>query len=127
MGSLAQGTKPEELATHTDRYVQLMLRQVKATRKEIAGHVIRADHYGNLVTNIKKLDFDILSKNRRYNLQFGREKVSHLHQSMMDVDPGEAFFVFNQDGLLQIGINQGHASQLLGLNFDSPVNIQFED
>lgn len=124
---LAKGTKLEELATHTDRYVQLMLRQVKAIRKEIAGHVIRVDHYGNLVTNIKKIDFDILSKNRRYNLIFGRESVSSIHQSMVDVDPGEAFFVFNHEGLLQIGINQGHASQLLGLNFDSPINIQFED
>lgn len=125
--ALAGGDKPEDLATHTDRYVQLMLRQVKATRKEIAGHVIRVDHYGNLITNIKKLDFDILSKERRYSLKFGRESVSSIHQSMVDVEPGEAFFVFNEEGLLLIGINQGHASQLLGLNFDSPVNIQFED
>ncbi len=125
--SLAKGDKPEDLGTHTERYVQLMLRQVKATRKEIAGHVIRVDHYGNLITNIKKLDFDILSKNRRYSLIFGRESVSRIHQSMTDVEPGEAFFVFNEEDLLIIGINQGHASQLLGLNFDSPVNIQFED
>lgn len=125
--ALASGRKPEELATHTDRYVQLMLRQVKATKKEIAGHVIRVDHYGNLVTNIKKLDFDILSKNRNYSLSFGRENVSRIHQSMMDVEPGEAFFVFNQEDLLIIGINQGDAAQLLGLDFDSPVNIQFED
>lgn len=125
--ALAGGSKPEALAAHTDRYVQLMLRQVKATRKEIAGHVIRVDRYGNLITNVKKIDFDILSKDRRYSLSFGRENVSGIHQSMIDVDPGEAFFVFNEEGLLVIGINQGHASQLLGLNFDSPVNIQFED
>lgn len=125
--ALATGSKPEDLGSHTERYVQLMLRQVKATRKEIAGHVIRVDHYGNLITNIKKLDFDILSKNRRYNLVFGRESVSRVHQSMMDVEPGEAFFVFNEEDLLIIGINQGDASQLLGLSFDSPVNIQFED
>ncbi len=125
--TLANGSKPEELGTHTDRYVQLMLRQVKATKKEIAGHVIRVDHFGNLITNIKKLDFDILSKNRNYSLSFGRENVSRIHHSMIDVEPGEAFFVFNQEDLLIIGINQGDAAQLLGLDFDSPVNIQFED
>jgi S-adenosylmethionine hydrolase len=125
--SLAEGSQPEALGTPTDRYVQLMLRQVKATRREIAGHVVRVDHYGNLITNIKKQDFDILSKDRDYTLQFGRERVSRIHESMLDVDPGEAFYIFNELGLLQIGINQGDAAQLLGLSFDSPVNIQFED
>lgn len=124
---LAKGAKPETLATHTERYVQLMLRQVKATRKEISGHVIRVDYYGNLITNIKKLDFDILSKGRRYQLKFGREQVSRIHRSIQDVEHGEAYFIFNTEGLLQIGINHGRAAQLLGLDFDSPINIQFED
>ena len=124
---LAGGKKPEELGTYAERYVQLMLRQPKATKKEIAGHIIRVDHYGNLITNIKKLDFDILSRDRRYTLHFGREQTQRVHQSIQEVEPGEAFFIFNQEGLLEIGINQGHASQLLGLNFDSPVQIQFEE
>ena len=124
---LVKGESMESIGEHTTAYTQLMLRQPKATRKEISGHVIRVDHYGNLVTNIKKLDFDILSRDRRYSLHFGREQTDRVHQSMFEVDPGEAFFIFNQEGLLLIGINQGHAAQLLGLSFDSPVYIQFQD
>jgi hypothetical protein len=30
-------------------------------------------------------------------------------------------------GLLEIGIIKGHASKLLGLRYDSPVTILFED
>ena len=124
---LAQGGKPENLGSLAESYTQLMLRQPKATRREISGHVIRVDHYGNLVTNIKKQDFDILSRDRAFSLHFGREQSDTVHQSIGQVEPGEAFFIFNQEGLLLIGINQGHASQLLGLNFDSPVYIQFRD
>ena len=127
VGRLLQGESMEALGELSTSYTQLMLRQPKATRKEISGHVIRVDHYGNLVTNIKKLDFDILSRDRRYSLHFGRETSNRVHSGIHEVDPGEAFFIFNHEGLLLIGINQGHAAQLLGLSFDSPVYIQFED
>jgi S-adenosylmethionine hydrolase len=30
-------------------------------------------------------------------------------------------------GLLEIGINKGNASKLLGLNYDSPVSIIFDE
>lgn len=108
-------------------YTQLMLRKPRATKKEISGHVIRVDHYGNLITNISKVDFDILSKNRNYKLIFGRESAPSIHSHYYDVDPGEVFFVFNSLNVLEIGINQGNASTLLGLNYDSPILIQFED
>ena len=124
---LARGKSLKNLGNPTLSYAQLTLRQPKATKTEIAGHVIRVDHYGNLVTNIKKQDFDILSKGRFYTLHFGRELSHTVHKSIREVDPGEAFFIFNAEGLLLIGINQGHASQLLGLHFDSPVYIQFQD
>lgn len=124
---LARGKSLENLGSLTLSYKQLTLRQPKATKREIAGHVIRVDHYGNLVTNIKKQDFDILSKGRFYSLHFGRERSHTVNQSIREVEPGEAFFIFNQEDLLLIGINQGHASQLLGLHFDSPVYIQFQD
>ena len=124
---LARGKSLENLGSLTRSYAQLALRQPKMTKTEIAGHVIRVDHYGNLVTNIKKQDFDILSKGRFYSLHFGREQSHTVHQSIREVESGEAFFIFNTEGLLLIGINQGHASQLLGLHFDSPVYIQFQD
>jgi S-adenosylmethionine hydrolase len=35
--------------------------------------------------------------------------------------------VFNSLGLLEIGIYKGNASELLGLEYDSMVNIVFEE
>ena len=125
--ALLSGKIPDELGPQSTTYKQLTLRQQKATKREIAGHVIRVDHYGNLITNIKKFDFDILSRNRKYTLQFGRERANNIHKGYHEVEPGEVFYTFNASGLLEIGINQGNGAQLLGLNFDSPVHIQFED
>lgn len=124
---LADNKELSQLGHETRDYVQLMLRQPRATRREIAGHVIHVDHYGNLVTNIKRLDFDILSKNKNYKIVFGRDAASKVSSNYHEVDPGEVVFLFNSLNLLEIAINQGNASMLLGLNYDSPIVIQFEE
>jgi S-adenosylmethionine hydrolase len=124
---LANKKDINQLGTATTDYVQLMLRQPRATRREIAGHVIHVDHYGNLVTNIKKQDFDILSKNKNYRIVFGRETAIKVNTNYHDVDPGEVVFIFNSLNVLEIAINQGNASMLLGLSYDSPIVIQFEE
>lgn len=100
-------------------------RMLKATRKQMSGHVIRVDHYGNLITNIDQATFEILSEDKNYSILFGREKAHRIHNSYGDVDSGECFLVFNSLGLLEIGIRQGNAQELLGIVYDSPVQILF--
>ena len=98
-----------------------------ATRSQIMGHVIRVDHVGNLITNIPRSVFEELSHSRNYSITFGREQFSRIHDHYETVDHGDCFVIFNSRGLLEIGINQGNAMELLGLEFDSPVMINFGD
>jgi len=125
-GKLAAGADPASLGTAFSDHKRLIDRQVKATRKQITGSVIRVDHFGNLITNIPKEAFDILSKDKNYTVQFGGEKFRRLHASYNQAEQGECFLVFNSLGLLEIGIYKGNASELLGLGYDSVVNIVFE-
>jgi S-adenosylmethionine hydrolase len=122
---LADGTAISELGKVTTDFKRLLGRQLKATKKLISGNVIRVDHFGNLITNIDQEIFNILQKERDYNVKFGREEISIIHTSYASVDPGECFVVFNSNGLLEVGINKGNASELMGLSFDSPVAINF--
>lgn len=125
--SLLKGDDIESLGELTSEYNRMVSRKVKATRKEIAGHIIHVDQYGNLISNINKVDFDILSRDKRYKIQIGKESVENVHLKYQDVEPGEIFFIFNSLGLLEVGINQGKANQLLGMGFDTAVNIHFEE
>ncbi|HEY9117167.1 MAG TPA: SAM-dependent chlorinase/fluorinase [Roseivirga sp.] len=127
VGKIARGEKLESLGTPITEYKQYLKRKSRATKKEISGHVIHVDHYGNLITNIEKIDFDILSRNRKYSISFGREQVTGIQQFTNEVDPGDVFIIFNDGGQMMIGINQGSGSQLLGMEYDSPVIIQFEE
>jgi S-adenosylmethionine hydrolase len=124
---LASGVSITNLGVPMSTFKKMIDRQVKATKKQITGSVVRVDRMGNLITNIQKETFDILSKNKVYTLQFGGEKFRRLHNTYNQADQGECFMVFNSLGLLEIGIYKGNASELLGLGYDSAVHIIFED
>ena len=124
---LASGVAITTLGKPLTSFKKMLNRQVKATRRIIAGHVMRVDNYGNLISNILKHDFDILSKDKSFTIQFGGEKSRRIQTSYNQVEQGECFLIFNSLGLLEIGINKGNGSELLGLQYDSPINITFND
>jgi S-adenosylmethionine hydrolase len=124
---LASGVAITTLGKPLPEYKKMLNRQVKATRRIIAGHVMRVDNYGNLITNILKQDFDILSKGKSFTIQFGGEKSRRIQTDYHQVEQGDCFVLFNSLGLLEIGINKGNGSELLGLQYDSPINITFEE
>jgi hypothetical protein len=124
---LASGVAITTLGKSLTEYKKMLNRQVKATRRIIAGHVVRVDSFGNLITNIPKNDFDILSKGKTYTIQIGGEKFKRIHSNYNQADQGDCFLIFNSLDLLEIGINKGNASELLGLQYDSPVSITFDD
>ncbi len=126
---LAKGKKLKDVGTRVEGMTELYARQLKVTKREIAGNVVAVDHYGNLITNIKKEEFEkILALNgsgAQYAIRFGRERFENHHAYFSDVESGDCFVLFNSVGQLQIGINKGNASELLGLSVDSPVLIEF--
>ncbi len=123
---IAGGTSITEVGQPIEHYKKMLGRHLKANKSLISGHVIRVDHYGNLITNIDKAAFDILSKEKAYNITFSRENSRRIHENVNSVDAGDIFIIFNDQGKLEIGINQGNAAELLGLGYDSPVMITFE-
>ncbi|MEQ9303231.1 MAG: S-adenosyl-l-methionine hydroxide adenosyltransferase, partial [Marinoscillum sp.] len=61
-----------------------------------------------------------------FEIYFGREKSRKINKNYDEVDSGEVFILFNSNDYLQIGINKGNASELLGQSLDAPVIINFE-
>jgi S-adenosyl-L-methionine hydrolase (adenosine-forming) len=124
---LASNVALSDLGKPMTMFKRMIDRSVKATKKQIAGHVVRVDSFGNLLTNIPKEAFDILSKDKVFTIQFGGEKFRRIHTQYNQTEEGECFILFNSLGLLEIGIYKGNASELLGLSYDSMVNITFDE
>jgi S-adenosylmethionine hydrolase len=124
---LASGVGMADIGRPMGTFKKMIDRQVKATKKIISGHVIRVDNYGNLITNIPKEAFDILSKGKTFTVQFGGEKFRRIITHYNHAEEGECFLLFNNLNLLEIGSYKGNACELLGLAYDSMVNITFDD
>ena len=124
---LASGVSITNLGKPMPAFKKMIDRQMKATRKQITGTVVRVDAMGNLITNITKDAFDTLSKGKVYTIQFGGEKFRRIQTQYNQADQGECFIVFNSLNVMEIGIFKGNASELLGLEYDSAVNITFEE
>ncbi len=124
---LASGQALSDLGVAKAEVKRLTDRSARTTRKQIAGHVIRVDHFGNLITNIEREAFETLSAGKGYTLQVGGEKFRKIHTHYNQVEPGDCFAIFNSLGVLEIGVFKGHASELLGLQYDSPVIITFDE
>lgn len=122
---VASGAAIHDFGGPSTQFKKLMPRQVKATREQLIGHVVRVDRYGNLVTNIRREVFEKLNPGK-FTIQFGREKISHLQTGYDQVEGGEPFLFFNSLDVLEIGINHGHGGNLLGLKRDSVIYINFE-
>ncbi len=127
---LASGDNMHEMGSPYPELERLLGRQVKASKKQIVGHVMRVDHYGNLITNIPKSDFDNILKingTGKFEIRVGRERLQKLHTSFSETEGGEIYLLFNSGGVLQVGIKNGKASELLGLGYDAPIIIDFPE
>ena len=102
-------------------------RQLRLQDNRITGHVAHVDHYGNLITNISREAVEVVGRGRPATVHFGRELVRELRPHFAAAPPGEIVCIFNPQGCLCVAINQGHASELLGLYFDSQVDVRFAE
>jgi S-adenosylmethionine hydrolase len=123
--SLASAANIYNLGQQVKGIKKMLNRQLKITREQISGHVVHVDHYGNLITNIPREAFETVRKDRSFIIQFGVEALDQVMDSYQGVENGDCLALFNSNGMLEIAISQGNASELLGMAFDSPVTIGF--
>ena len=121
---VASGVSIHDFGGPCSGFKKSIIQQAKGTKEQLIGQVIRVDGYGNLITNISRGVFERLNPGK-FTIHFAREKLGKLQSGYDQVEEGEAFAFFNSLDFLEIGINYGHASNLLGLKKDSVVYVNF--
>ncbi len=90
------------------------------------GHIIYIDSYGNAITNISSKMFYSAVKESRFAIYLGsfHHKIEELSVEYSDVPNGELFALFNSIGLLEVGMNEGHATSLLSMNVGTNIRVK---
>lgn len=124
---IIKGENPESLGFVKESLVELIPLKPVVEQNTIKGNVIYIDAYENVVTNISEDLFNEERKGKTYTISFRGYDISELSKAYKDVDPGEKLALFGVSGFLEIAINMGNASSLLGLKLKDSVRIDFED
>ncbi len=93
----------------------------------VRANIVYIDRFGNLIINISKDRFEKSRAGRNFVINYKRnEEIREISGSYCDVSEGEKLCLFNSGGYLEIAINKGNASKLLGLHLDNTIQIEFE-
>jgi S-adenosylmethionine hydrolase len=123
---LAQQKKLREIGIPVTGIEKKMSLQPVVEKNLIKGSVIYIDSFQNVITNITKKFFTEVQQGRRFLLSFKRnETINHLSWHYNEVPEGEKLCMFGISDHLEIAINKGNASGLLGLTIGDSIVIDF--
>ncbi len=123
---ISEGKPPEELGKVKNGLLKKISFLPVVDGNLIKGKVIYIDNYENVFTNITESFFKSTVKGKKFVIMFrsASYRITTICKSYKDVVEGEMLALFSTSGHLEIAINQGKASSLLGLKIDQPVLIE---
>jgi len=122
---LAKGLPINQLGDPCPQLNAKLLFQPTTDNKSIKGLVVYIDAYENLITNISEKLFRSEQHTRDFEISFSIYRLKKIHTSYLDVPVPDVLALFGSHGFLEIAINQGNASSLLGMDRNSPVQVNF--
>ncbi|MGJ1389382.1 SAM hydrolase/SAM-dependent halogenase family protein [Sphingobacterium spiritivorum] len=123
---IAKGGKMSEIGIPIDKPIEKATFQPIFDQNSIKGHVSYIDSFGNVISNISKDLFNRIQAGRGFTLYFKRnETIDKMSWHYNEVSEGEKLCLFGISNFLEIAINKGNASQLLGLSQDEAIRVEF--
>jgi S-adenosylmethionine hydrolase len=123
---LAAGGKLREIGIPVNELDEKVNLHPVIEKNIIKGSVIHIDSFQNVITNISKDLFTTVQANRDFVLYFRKnETITHLSWHYNEVPEGEKLCLFGISNYLEIAINKGNASGLLGLHLGDIIRVEF--
>ncbi len=125
---LSEGKKLKELGMPRKQLTQRLAFNPVIYEDKIIGKVIYIDDYENVFVNIDEDTFKKVGKGRSFSISFRTydSEITKISKAYSDVIPGEKLALFGSTAYLEIAINQGKGSSLLGLSHNDSVTIEFK-
>ena len=127
--ALAGGKSLEELGIRVDQYNKQVPLRATIENNTITGSVIYIDSFANAITNISRELFERIGHGKKFKI-FVQSKhyiIDKINNRYSETSPGDLLAIFNSLGLLEIAIRNGNAANLLKLDTNSTVRVEFKE
>lgn len=122
---LSRGTPLRNLGKKIKKIKELKIATPEIKKGKLIGRIIHIDRFGNLVTNV---DREILSKlkikNEKAKIEIGKRKIAGVKRSYVSVGKGELLALFGSSGFLEVSVNLGNASKVLGVKRGEKIEVE---
>jgi S-adenosylmethionine hydrolase len=120
---LARGVSLETLGTPTDTLHTFPLSQPQVSGDALTCHVVYADVFGNVFTDLTEDAADAGDLSRCV-VEAGGRHIAGLADSYSAVPEGEPLALFGSSGRLEVAVRNGSARRVLGLQVGDTVVVR---
>jgi len=121
---LTKGWQTPSMGDEITDYKKFSIPRPKEADGALKGVVLRADTFGNLITNFRSEDLpESALASGGIKFQVGNQTVTRLVETFAQGNNGEAIAYLGSSGYIEIGINKGNASRTLSLGRGTPVTL----
>jgi S-adenosyl-L-methionine hydrolase (adenosine-forming) len=119
---LTKGWQTSGMGDEIEDYKRFALPRPKDTDGVVKGVILRADAFGNLITNLRREDLpESVARDGAIKLQIGTQAVSKFVETFAQGNGAEPFAYLGSSGFVEIGVNKGNAARTLGLGRGTAV------
>jgi S-adenosylmethionine hydrolase len=125
-GWLSKGVAPAEFGEEISDYVRVPLPPVEPVgENSLRGVVLKADKFGNLITNIGEQEAPALfaSAPPRFDILVAGQTITRLRHSYAEGDGDEFFAIVGSSGYIEIAATQASAAEKLAAAAGTPVGL----
>ncbi|MCK5074899.1 MAG: SAM-dependent chlorinase/fluorinase, partial [Calditrichia bacterium] len=88
-------------------------------------NVLHVDHFGNIITNLKKNQLEKNSDLKNCRIQIGKIFLHGIKKSYSDVNKGECLLLWGSSDYLEIAQNKGNANAFFNLTDKKKLFFEF--
>jgi len=128
-GWLSKGVEVAKFGEEVTDFVRFAAPRPKPVNEKLMkGVVLKADKFGNLITNFTPKEVPQLfqAEPPPFKILIGKSEVTRMRQTYAGGAAGEIFGVLGSMGYLEIAANRGSAAKAVGADKGSDVGVLFE-
>jgi len=125
--ALLNGLDPSELGSPLATLVQLNWPEPQHGERSVRGEVLTIDHYGNMITNIRRDDLPAaaLALPETIICECVGQTIRGLQQTYGNAPPGQLIALVGSGGYLELAIVNGNAARQLRMAAGDPVTASW--
>jgi S-adenosyl-L-methionine hydrolase (adenosine-forming) len=121
---LSKNGQSQSFGEEITDFVRFTLPKPRAAQNSIKGVVLRADNFGNLLTNFTPEDLPQVLAGANFKMRVGNVEISKFAQTFGNGAPNEPVLILGSSGFFEVAVNRGNAAKTTGANRGAEVSVE---